>query len=235
MTITLAQAQAFVSKVAGGNPELVAANTLINMAGELLTSMQPWTWLRRPIAGLNFVASQEWVALPEDFGELVALDRDNLDGWEWVGLDDLLEMRYGRQSIAAGYAGAVVTALPPVGSTAPDAARIEIFPTPAANVTGALRLAYRARWTPPATESHALKIPGFVDLLYFEILRSVVLGIEEHDNAGVDQRVQTVRGGLVFAAAMRRDTAGADEGGYLRNGIGQSSRRFDDIGEARRP
>lgn len=235
MTITLAQARSFVSKVAGGDPELIPVASLIEMAGNVLTSMHPWSWLRRPIAALDFVSGQDWVALPADYGELVAIDRSNLDGWQWIGFDELLEMRYGRQSIAAGYVGAIVTALPTAGSTAPDTARIEIFPTPAANGVGALRLAYRAKWTAVTAPDDALKLPGYADLLFYEILRAVVLGVEEHDNAGVDQRIEAVRRGLVFAAAARRDTASADEGGFLRNGVGQSSRRYDDIGEVSRP
>lgn len=235
MTVTLAQATAFVSKVAGANPELVAAQALIDMAGDLLVSMHPWTWLRRPLVALDFVSGQDWVALPADFGELIALDRTNLDGWQWVGFDELLEMRYGRSAIAAGYAGAIVTAIPADGTTAPDTPRIEIFPTPAANASNALRLAYRAGWQPVAIQFHALKIPGFVDLLFYEILRAVVLGIEEHDNAGVDQRIQAVRQGGVFAAAARRDTHTINEAGFLRNGVGQGVRRFDDIGEVTHP
>jgi hypothetical protein len=232
MTILLSQAKAFVRKVAGGGtPELTDEAAYVTMAGEQLAGMHPWTFLRRPIASVNFVAAQEWAALPADFGELVAIERSNLDGWMWVGMDEILEMRYAGQAIAAGYVGCITYALPGT-ATPPDAPRIELFPTPSANSTGALRLAYRAAIGLPSSDSHALQIPGWADLLFYEVLRAVVLGTEEHDNGGVSERMAAVQGGMVFATAIRRDTEVAPNAGFLRNGVGQAGRQFDDIGEA---
>lgn len=235
MTITLAQATAFVSSVAGGTPELSSATAMINMAGHLLTSAHPWTWRRRAEASIDFVADQSYATLPADYGEVIAIDRANLDGFAFVGFDELLSLRYARSAITSGYVGAVVTVLPADNTVAPDAPRLELYPTPAANSTGALRMFYRAGWTEVTETTHALKIPGWMDLLFYETLRAVVLGIEEHDNAGVDQRAAAVFSGPVFATAAKRDTATSPEAGFLRNGVGQSTRGFDQIGDAEFP
>lgn len=234
MTITLTQAQSFVSKVAGGSPELTTVAAMVNMAGHHLAAMHPWSWLIRPPAGISLVASQEWAALPSDFGEVISVVTSDLTGFAWVGYDEILALRYQQDAIASGYVAAIVYN-PPGGSSAPDAARMEIYPTPAASKTNALRIAYRAGWSEITTTSDALKIPGWVDLLFYEILRAVVLGLEEHDGGGVAERLAAVQGGSVFLTAAKRDARVQEEGGMLRGGVGQARRRFDEIGDVAFP
>lgn len=234
MTITLTQAQSFVSKVAGGSPELTTVAAMVNMAGHHLAAMHPWGWLIRPPAGISLVASQEWAALPSDFGEVVAVRSSDLTGFQFVGYEELIELRFQQAAIASGWVAAVVYS-PAGGSTPPDAPRLEVYPTPAANQSNALRIVYRAGWTEVTTGTDALRIPGWMDLLFYEVLRAVVLGIEEHDAGGVDSRLAQIQGGSVFMAAAKRDGRVNEEAGFLRGGVGQPTRRFDEIGDVAFP
>lgn len=125
---------------------------LINDAGEYLCSMHPWKFLYRPPADLDFVADQAYITtaegLPSDVREVIHIDVPNsLD--TTVQLASLKEVLYFRGSALDDpfryYAALVFT--DQSSTTVTQQPRLELWPTPNTNTSGALKLEYRAGWT----------------------------------------------------------------------------------------
>ena len=143
LSFTLTQLTNAVLHATGKSAGLDTGNNvtdLVNQAVSYLATFSNWTW-RYKVLSLDFVASQAYVALPSDFGELSILrggstTRRNLIP---VSLDRILLMR---QSLASSSNGTketyyAITSTPQIGVTALPTLRLELYPTPSASESGA--------------------------------------------------------------------------------------------------
>ncbi|RMF59236.1 MAG: hypothetical protein D6746_08490 [Bacteroidetes bacterium] len=217
----------------GGNtPELFANNDYINMAGRLLVDLHTWAWLRSPPALLDLVADQSYIDLPSDFGRVLSVETTSGSGYivSFVDIGTLNEYRNASVADAAGWALALTYAAGtgnPAGD--PYVPRFEIWPTPTSNASDALRMFYLRQWTDVDTQNptEKLNLPPYMEMLYWRVLREVILGFEEDDMASMEARIDALRASKVFDMAMAADMGQAypTTGAPIRKGIGMHSRR----------
>lgn len=84
-------------------------------------------------------------------------------------------------------------------------ARLELWPTTTSE-EDALVIFYRAGWRDPATDEEVFSIPPWLEPLYLEIFKAVVLGNEEPEKGTVDQRFTAACSGKMFADAVHIDS-----------------------------
>lgn len=107
--------------------------------------------------------------------------------------------------------------------------RLEVWPK-SDTAEQSFTIFYRGGWHEPATDSEVLTIPGWLNDVYIELLKAVVMGHEEPENGSVMARVDAVKASTIWLDAVLRDGAAQPEHGAYRNGWldgGGSFSRFD--------
>jgi len=94
--------------------------------------------------------------------------------------------------------------------------RLELWPS-TSSTEEELVLFYRGGWIAPASDTDALAIPNWLNALYIEVFKAFVMGSEEPEGGTVDQRVTALRGGALYADAIRRDAQVMADLGPLAN------------------
>lgn len=183
----------------------LSALQYINTAGKMLVNMMGWSWLDRAGTTLDFVASQGYVVLPSDVLRVHSITPAALgQALTLVSFDTWIQ--YQKQGIQPnGYVGYVGG---DVGSGGAYTRRLFLYPTPSANLTGALSMIYRGGWTEILAGDDAgtfIGIPPFMEPLYLEVLRAVAYGYEENDNGSVSQRMEMVKNSRVYKDAVAVD------------------------------
>lgn len=228
----------------------VDAYQLINDAGHHFVGLRDWEFLKRPPVGLDLVADQSWIALPADFGQLLAVEPAETPtfGFEMVSAAELEEWRANNLAVGFSYRGSVGYHVidPTGGDNLRTVARLEIAPTPSES-TGEgteletpLRLVYRAGWV-EATEGGfewLESVPDSARGLYLALLRAFARGWERSDEAYLSMRLAEIVGtdrrpGPLFRAAARADIGASRAVGRLRNGAAEGprfvSRTYDPV------
>jgi hypothetical protein len=158
------------------------------------------------------------IALPTDLRDIIWIDSTSISsvgGVTLVSFQDILEKRKSSASITAStglYYGAVVfqgTPLVPI---------LEIWPSPNANTTGAMRVFYRSRWAEVTTDSAQIAIPEWVEDLFLFIARAYAAGYERSKVGSIHQRLAEISSSPIFAAAVRSDGMVQPYNGVLKNG-----------------
>jgi hypothetical protein len=158
------------------------------------------------------------IALPTDLRDIIWIATtsvSNVGGIVLVSMQDILDKRASSVSITAStglYYGCVVyqgTPLVPI---------LEIWPTPNANTTGAMRIFYRSRWAEVTTDSQQIAIPEWVEDLFLFIARAYAAGYERGDVASIHVRLHEIGSSPIFAAAVRSDGMVQPYNGVIRNG-----------------
>lgn len=131
-------------------------NAVVNIALSHLANYSAWNWRMKALS-LDFVISQSYIAAPEDFGELVVARGPSTSPSRRVTMTSLDQIsRYrgtGGGSIYDIFLALSETAQ--ASATVTPLRRFEIFPTPAANETGAIVGVYRKLIPTIATTSVA--------------------------------------------------------------------------------
>jgi hypothetical protein len=227
MALTLAQLRLIAKHaLGGGSPAVIVTDAdttldmLINQAGEQLVALHPWQWLMAPPSTLNFTADQAYVALPSDFGEMVEVAyNDSLRCFHWVTPQELAVRRGRAIQWDGAYHGAVFWPGQTVVTANAGAPRLELHPTPASSVTGALRLVYRRGWTVLDTATDVANVPLWIEPLLVELINAWAGGAENEPER--QALLAGVRGGVTFDAAVRRDGGGQTDFGPIRGGAAE--------------
>ena len=167
------------------------------------------------------------LALPADFRDLIAVNTSSgfLKGLSLVTPGELLERRSSSFTTTTGYYFGAIVHPQTTGlgsSTGAPTPRLEIWPTPGANETAAMTFFYRAGWTELTNDTDILRLPGYCELLYLEILRAMARGFEEEDQGSISERLVQVIGGPLIVIARERDSMVQPSYGALRNGAVQN-------------
>lgn len=190
MTLTLANLQSIgVHALGGGYPAVIDTDgptTLtryINEAGRFLFNMANWPWAERPSTDLDFTASQSYVTLPTDFGQLLAYAGQNniARPLRMTTMQEILTLRKSFLVTTWTYFSCLTNPTQAGNTSAPTVPRMELYPTPAASVTAAMTIQYRARWVDiaAANTTYAANVPADVEVLLAELVRAYVKGVEE--------------------------------------------------------
>lgn len=193
-----------------GDPSTVfgadAGDTLreyVNQAGRHMFTCRAWNWRKRRSVDLDFTASQNYVTLPIDFGELVSVTASSgASGFEFATLDEIDAYRVDAGLGAGCYAGAIAW---PGQSTSADAAGvpvIELAPTPAETLADALTIRYREGWVDLTNESAIANIRPNAEALLCEFVRAFCRGSED---GSLSERIDAVERGAIYRALVRAD------------------------------
>lgn len=167
------------------------------------------------------------ITLPTDLRDIVHIASSSetaLYQLTLTTLQDVLERRGMSSQVLTPslYYGAVVF------SGEPPRPLLEIWPSPGANATGALRIFYRSRWTDIQADSgtsSAIQIPDFVNDLYIFIVRAFASGYERSGVASIHARLAEIHASPIFQAAKRSDGMIQPFHGKLKNGGARIWRR----------
>lgn len=211
MALTLTNLRAVVTHaLGGGDPAVIITSAdatrdqYINEAGRYLCTMHQWKFLERPPTTLDFTISTAYVALPSDFMELVAYAYSTAltSAFALTTPQSLALMRASNIAATGSYYGAIVQPTQVNVTTAPPVPRLELYPTPAASVTGALSIWYRAGWTELTNAANYPNIPLWAETLLITLVRNFARGYEEDR---LEELLAEVVSGPFFQMAKDRD------------------------------
>lgn len=188
------------------SPSEVPTIQIINEAGSMLVNMHRWRWLERPAVSLDTTATQEWIALPTDFGEIISLmPASSLLGS--VTPASMSQIDNMRAAAIATPTGSFWYAVEFLGSAAqnPPTPRLAIWPTPTTSTVGALILRYRAGWTLLGGDSDVAVVPGFCEGLLRQCVVICARGYLEEDEMTLAERFEVLAGSALYHMARQRD------------------------------
>lgn len=199
----------------------VQSNSMIDLDNSPLDAASNGTSL----TGTLHVAA---VALPNDFREIIAIYA--LEGTnnhiELTTFQDLLEKRSVSATSPGTYYAAITHASdvnPTISSTDSSGSlvgptpRLEIWPKPGTNQTAALSLFYRAGWAVVSSDVYNLKLPGYCESLYLELLRAFVRSRFSPDY-DLSTALANIMAGPLFSTAVDRDASVQPSYGPIQHG-----------------
>lgn len=207
MTLSVANCADLLRLTLRGDPPAEAPLLfLVNQTGRHLCAMHRWRFLTRPPTTVDTVASQEWLALPSDFSEILGLDGspNGSNTIDPVTLEHLNNLRRSGTATANGgryYALAYTTQ----SGTTPPTPRLEIWPTPSSTQTGVYVLMYRAGWIDVTTDTGYVPVPPWAEALYSRLLAAFARGYDDEDTGTIDARLAEIKAGELFRAACAED------------------------------
>ena len=103
----------------------------------------------------------------------------------------------------------------------PPRPRLDIYPTPSADVLEGFTLYFRRGWDELGLDGELGSIPSFVEALYLQVVRAFARGYERESEADVSQRLASVAGGPLFTGARMRDMESQPDLDPMMNGAAQ--------------
>src|SRR5690606_34861489 len=184
-----------------------------------VASMHRWASLVRPPASLATVAGQDYLAMPADFGSIVAVGPGSLRRPLWLTtIDYVVQLRQNGQSESTAFWGALVQPGQASASQAPPAARLALYPTPSTTTADAFTLTYRAGWTALSADTDVANLPEFFEPLLVEMVSAFAKSREEMDPAVRQATIAAIKAGPVFAAVVAEDGSRQAHCGPMRGG-----------------
>ena len=212
MAITASQLIAQARHAVGGalSGDIGGGLAIVNTAGRFMFSVHSWRNAERATTSLSFTASQSYIALPTNFGEIISLEsaQGSLRPVEMTTLEGIL-MR--RQWTTLGDFGSVYAAVSHTGTATPQ---LEIWPTPSASESNALTMWYRAKWVDITDDATLVPIEGFLEPLLVALVRAFARQYEMDDMGAVAAAVE----GPEMYAAKRADGVRQRNMGPLQGG-----------------
>jgi len=233
--LTLSNLTSHVTHALGGSPSSeITAIDIVNQAGRHMFT-HAWKFRVRPSHDLATVASQSYVDLPANVGEIVTIRmKDGLnDSVSLTSYDKLLLIRNGSLSTGRSFHAALTyydkTAVE--DTTVAMSPRLELAPTPTAVDT--ITVFYRANWTELAETTDIVAVPEYAEALLILYVRAFAQGYEEE---GLTQRVAEVDASPMFHRTAIQDGMllpeyGAIDGGHIASLHGGARLPFDTIAD----
>jgi hypothetical protein len=146
LTYTFAQLKSAAEHALGGNPDArISKGLIVNRAINHLVNAHSWPWLE-VITTLNYVADENTILLPADFGELIRIQgyAARYSAINEVTPDILLNQKtYGGDAGGTLWLVYTLGIAPQTDTTAAPRYQLLLAPTPAASLTDALWCYYR--------------------------------------------------------------------------------------------
>lgn len=238
--VAVSQLIGHVEQTVGGpiSDSLGGSIAVVNAAGRHLFACREWLWSSRATATLNLVSGTNYVLLPADFAELVAIEVTNstVTRAKRCTFAEILELRTAQLNgtgfgynvcanwrvLAPGITGLADDTLQPV---------LEIWPTPSASVSDALTIIYKARWPDLVNDNTVVLLPPFAESLLVDFCRAFARGYEAEEQGSLSERLAQIHAGPVFAAAERQDSAMQANIGAMRGSMLTTCEMSDPIGD----
>ena len=240
MTLTLGQLRSHVQLAVGGDPSTAPGMTvaertaqIINNAGEHLMARN-WRWRERTSTVVASTASQDYLELPTDCGEILTIEPKNSWSASLQFVDPATFEKISTEGIEPELSYIVTLVFYDSGGVATP--RLDIYPTPSSTDATAFNIRYRAQWVAldsgdnvdgtdddvPLGTSKAL-IPQYMEALLLEYIRAFSEGGED---GTTQQRIALIDNGILLDQALRKDGTFQPDYGSLPasgyRGIGQS-------------
>lgn len=230
MALTLANLESHVTHSLGqATPSTPgAAKQIVNEAGRALYSARAWKFREHASASLNFVADQQTVALPADFGEMQAWTAEGLtQSFQLTTLQEILLFR-SKAILPVGFVwfGAVVHKTPE--SPGHLSSVLEVYPTPTVNQENALNIFYRREWKELDESTDIPNIPTWCESLLIQYVRAFAESYSGRaENAtlanmstatALTAMLASIEAGHLFKSAVRRDSASQRSYGPIKRG-----------------
>jgi hypothetical protein len=167
-----------------------------------------------------------YVAMPEDFQELVAYDATDslINSLELTDLQHLLELRTNQIEVAAwNFYGSLIW-FEDVNDGGQIKPRLEIWPDPPENNTESFTIFYRRKWKRIEDDSERIPVPEFMESTFIQAIRAYARGYEDDadDQPQMSARLMSVGAGPVWTAAVDVDGRIQPDYGPMRGGAVQS-------------
>ena len=218
--LTLAELESLVLPFTGGTAAgMLSPRSTVNAAGRWLQGSRNWTWAIRPPYSLSLTISQDYIALPSDFGSVQAIQGADLNrDLVLVTPARLMELRQNSSTFDGPYYGAVFS---PGQTSATDergALRLYIWPTPAASASDVFTLTYYAKWTEMTAPGAYPDVPDYIADCLEELVTCYARGLKDRTLA---QNLTEFKANPLYRDAIDRDGGTQTDMGPIRNGITQ--------------
>lgn len=243
--LTYGNLKSHVVLALGGQPSIVSGMTrdqriaeIVNQAGLYLFT-KAWRFRERTSRALPVVAQQNYVALPADVEDIIALVSKAGLGWR-VELTTPEHMEIIRNmaepalmdgvyyaTMSRPWAQANGTELGQ--GTGLPAIRLELYPTPQASASDAITARYRAAWQTVSSStnetSFIIPVPAYAESLLIAYARAFAMAYEDE---GLTARLLEIDNGPIFSAAATKDgIQQRDYGRLLPNRVSPFRREHD--------
>lgn len=210
MTLTVENCEKHLFHTLGGPlPPGLPVVEVINDTGQWLAQARQWKWLERASTTMSLVDGQDYLDLPTDLQTILSVEMTNslTNSMHLTSFEELVRLRTSSISTSFGYWGAVYYPTQTSPAAAPGGPRLAIYPTPAANETGAITIFYRARWTSvmAGSDQTRVNVPPFMEPLFKLCLRAYGRGYEQEEEVTLSQRLAEIKAGPVFQDAASSD------------------------------
>lgn len=214
----LSDCTAVVAESLGGSPAVQTAARIANHAGTIVFNMHSWRFARRGPVWLGTTAGNDLVPLPVDYAGYISI-LGKADGPLLIVDPEAFMLHRGGQAIATyGTIGMIVGA--DIGFQ-PTAAAMRVYPTPTATEAQVYQLFYTRGWQELVDPNSFVPLPQFALPLFVEVLMAVAGGVDESEHGTMTDRLDRIRSGSNFRAAVRADGLRHAVPMPLRNGIAQ--------------
>lgn len=195
---------------------------ILNNAGRYMTNQHAWKWRQRTVDA-DWTAGQAFVNLPAAVGqdpEIIHTEANSLtETFSWTTPEEMAALR-GDAIVPVGFHTWGVLTLPDSTQTY----RIEIYPTPASNKTGAISIWYRKGWneyTVGVNGADTPDMPTFMETLLMEYVRAFALGYWDEQVRTNNSRLAEIASGPIFKMCKRSDSVSQPDYGPIINGAVQ--------------
>lgn len=231
-SIAVAELLPLMRHWAGGTaalPSAIDPIMLINEAGQVLCSAYSWNWLRGRSVLLDLRANQDYIDLPESFGDLLDVRLvGNVSGsCERTTMEQIHKLRNNSSQVTAAVSFFVaVNHRPPTNGSSPQYI-LELYPSPSADSFGGLSILFDSVWLKVKNDGDYVRLPEYCHPLYRQILMAVVQGYIKEDEATVSRRLADVLAGPLMAVARSADSSEQSNLGRLENGAAEEELAAD--------
>jgi len=210
VTLTVENCEKHLFHTLGGPlPPGLPVVEVINDTGQWLVASRPWKWLQRASTTMSLVDGQSYLTLPTDLQTILAIEMTNslTNSMHLTSFDELMRLRTSSISTSFGYWGAVVYPTQTSPAAVPAGPRLDIYPTPSANETGAVTIFYRAGWTSvmAGSDQTRLNLPDWMEPTFKQALRAFGRGYEMEDDVSMSKRLADIVAGPIYQDAATRD------------------------------
>jgi len=222
MTITAKQAIRHIRSSLSGDPDIDGIE-LVNTAGKLMYGLRSWNFRQRGPVTAGFTASQAFVELPANFGEMTSIRMTNglTTNIHQATMDELVGYRVESIGNPRDFWYAVSFENLAVGGTR-IVPRLELYPTPSTTDATALTYAYRARWVEATSDDEILAgVPELAEPLYIRMCRQLARSYDDEDVVAYTESLGSIRASEEFRSAIQQDVNLRKSYGTLLNGIAQ--------------
>lgn len=220
MALTIAQLKAHVRLAAGGDPSTTTGYTvderiveIINHAGQQLYT-HPWRFRERTSTLLSLVGSQAYIDLPSDCGDIIKVTAQEPYTYTFhlITPQEFANLSQNEVVPPVGYLACLSQGTSTDGQPSP---RLDLYPTPSANDSDAIRIRYRVKWqevTTGTATTVAVQVAPYAEQLLIAYVRAIAEGGED---GTTDMRLAQINAGPTMDGALGRDGIAQDDYGKI--------------------